>query len=530
MAHFGFSKVMDNTSFSTYFSAPNRYLFAANGGDFSIPLTMDVDNCVVVHGGSTAVDVDEMSMEFIATRKTIVSSFQWQASAVSSTEIAQGIVSPRFSGNSGPSPIIVDHEINIPLIGGQTVTTHEGSPCAVLANMHRFWRGDCVYTFNAVKTKFHTGRLMVTWDPWHCKEENFVLMQQYNNKVIWDLSESDELIVKIPFLACAQWCATNITEPSSSSHTPKSIGHIRVYVLNPLVAPDNVATSVPILVSFHMENAEFAVPYENVGPVYSTIEGITPDAEKLDFHAIWEQDVKQGGYIGDTQSSGPSAASALTIGESLHSLKQLALLPYRFFLWKPTLNRKIRIVENVITAAGDDTLTYNGTEPSSIFFSTLDTIMAAYSFKRGGFRWFVNMSQEDATKLPAYVEATLSTTTMSPVSTPLLFETASVFDHRQKKRTTRLVQDSPLRTAQYTATLSMPTFLVNNPGYTPDLYSTMFAEGAQAIAGDQTPMVEFDSPIGTTDLIDYRIMVQRMAADDFQMHGFRGWYKVVVSL
>lgn len=183
-------------------------------------------------------------------------------------------------------------------------TRHQLTPCAFAAMNFRQWRGTLVLNFRTIKTKFHKGRLRITWDPELANSKadattDFTAFYEgYQQMVTWDLDSTDNMEVKIGFASrsarltvppiagmnlstLASW-KTNAEGASgpitnttfiSDNYLDYVNGFVRVSVLNRLQAPDTTYP-VPIVVSASFENLELYDPLDQ-GLCANTLNGIT---------------------------------------------------------------------------------------------------------------------------------------------------------------------------------------------------------------------------------------------------------------
>lgn len=107
-----------------------------------------------------------------------------------------------------------------------------------ISELFNLWRGSIIYSFRVVKTPYHSGRLRVFFSPGSTSLVD-VDRNSCINKVV-DLKESNEFEFEVPYIHPYPWLATK------SGTT--SVGIIAIDVLNALVAPATVSSSVEIIV------------------------------------------------------------------------------------------------------------------------------------------------------------------------------------------------------------------------------------------------------------------------------------------
>jgi hypothetical protein len=115
-----------------------------------------------------------------------------------------------------------------------------------------------VYHFRFVKTRFHTGRIALTYavepDAYNAQARGVggYFYPTYDgtytlDRVLIDLKECDSYDMVVPY--------TN-NMPALAQASP--MGRISMYVVDPIKAPENVSPGVVVLVSVSMRNVEFS--------------------------------------------------------------------------------------------------------------------------------------------------------------------------------------------------------------------------------------------------------------------------------
>lgn len=110
------------------------------------------------------------------------------------------------------------------------------------------WRGSLKYKFKIVKTEFHSGRLSIEHRPGDTLTG--VYNPAYVNRQIIDIREVNEFTVSVPYISTTPF-----------SHMTEIVGRLIVRVVDPLVNPATVASSVKILYEVAGgKDVEFAIP------------------------------------------------------------------------------------------------------------------------------------------------------------------------------------------------------------------------------------------------------------------------------
>jgi len=270
-------------------SAPNRVVrdlwpYQANADQQTTaqPLSVVAQAESILHSGISNTTADEMSFDFIKAQYAYFGKFNWTTAQTTDTVLATYAHKPfDYFINSGK---------------GFTMT-----PVCFYAQTFDYWRGGMKFRFKLVKTEFHSGRIMVTYTP------NFdgaspvwtAAASEYLYREIIDIRTCSEFEVEIPFVQPDPWVDHKVT-----------VGVLNIVVVDELVAPDSVSSTVPIIVEVAgAEDFECAVPSQS-------------------WHEPWVPAVAMSSYevvpkttLG-TRSDNPIAAAA-TIGEKVTSFRQL---------------------------------------------------------------------------------------------------------------------------------------------------------------------------------------------------------------
>lgn len=194
----------------------------------------------------------------------------------------------------------------------EAVTPYRASTMPMfLANFNRYWRGDLVLTFTAIRTQFHSGKLLIGFIPYNSDNDTVPSVADVldYHSVVWDISTQKSLEFTLPFTSSTAW-----------STFDKDNGQVFVSIVSPLVCPDNVAQSVSINVSVRCAN-NFCVaapgPLQKKG-AYAP----SPTAEWLmPSNTVFYGAAAQAALPYNTISS--EDAELYCIGNALRSVKQM---------------------------------------------------------------------------------------------------------------------------------------------------------------------------------------------------------------
>lgn len=224
---------------------PFAYLKNIDQPDMAVPLSIKADNQIELLPGFSGTDVDEMSIDFLKRIPAYLRESQWTTSATAGTLIDQLVMSPSNYFTSTVSG---------------TANLYNYTPVCMLANYFSLWRGSIKITIKLVKTNFHSGRLMIVFNPREAIGGVSPIPTTFDNsqgayREIIDIRESNEISLLIPFVQIAPWLITDNTNSEQFS------GLLDIIVLDPLVAPTMVTSYITLLYEVSGgEDMEFAIP------------------------------------------------------------------------------------------------------------------------------------------------------------------------------------------------------------------------------------------------------------------------------
>lgn len=312
---FGFTNVPVISDVQPLVSLPAPHLAT---GEISVPfqkLTLDPKQELSIDPtlhGLTAED--ELAVSYIAQRKSALASLTWGTGDA----VGAGIFAARVS------PAMSDWTTILNSLAATAATRVNPTPMGYLCNLFTHWRGDIIFDFEVVCTKFHKGRLLVQWDPIGSNSaggyaENVVY------STILDIGANNKASFRVPFhqaygfLRCRFPDGTNNWNggpPTTFVPNPTlDNGQLRVTVLTPLMSPVSPMTLSVIVWVRGAENLEFANPRSRIGA------GVPPTV-----FAVQSRDVADNiateVTLGDKGSSHPNRYD-LHMGQNIVSLRTL---------------------------------------------------------------------------------------------------------------------------------------------------------------------------------------------------------------
>lgn len=196
---------------------------------------------------------DELSIRNLVSKESYLATGTWTAGGAAGALIFTSKVSPMLNDIGTAS-------------SGGTYTIYQ-TPMSWVGAAFGSWRGDIIFRFKVICSKFHSGRLRIHWDPLATLSATTDFTHTTYTTII-DLQESDEAEFRVPYMqnigwletddgpfTSNKWSTTTVTGPNS-----KCNGTLTVRVLNNLSAPiDSASCSVLVFVR-GAENLEFANP------------------------------------------------------------------------------------------------------------------------------------------------------------------------------------------------------------------------------------------------------------------------------
>lgn len=219
--------------------------------EISVPsdrASVDPKNEVTIDPRTVGLDgTDELNIAYIAGRESYIGS-----AILSSTDAVDQLT---LVSRVAPS-LVYQNTSNKPW---------QMTPMAYTAAPFGAWRGDIIFRFKFICTRFHKGRVRVTFDPTNDISTTVPDYTTVFNEVV-DIGAQQDLEVRVPYSQATTFLPLNVATGnynlSGSSLVPDqySNGLITMRVVNPLSGP-LATTAIPVLVFVRAaENIEFAYP------------------------------------------------------------------------------------------------------------------------------------------------------------------------------------------------------------------------------------------------------------------------------
>lgn len=199
--------------------------------------------------------VDEMTIASIVQRESYLTRSVWSTADTTDTIKFACLVDPCLC--------------NVGTVTGGTTRYH--TPLSFVSNAFTMWRGDIKVILRVIASKYHKGKLRITFDPSGNASSNINSVFSTSNVVqnaIMDIGETREVEFNLPYQQLAQFMRVSGNSSNFTTASPVSFsrdtnfdnGYFTVRVQNVLTAP--VASStVDILIYIKGgDNFEYAVP------------------------------------------------------------------------------------------------------------------------------------------------------------------------------------------------------------------------------------------------------------------------------
>lgn len=259
-SNFGYSRPPVVTDMVLQKPSPTGNLSNTDAADAINKLSLDSKQELTIDSRTVGLDgQDQMGIVDFACRESYLTNF-----SMTSTQAPNSIL---WNCRVGPS--LYDS------VSAESSELH-ATPMCYLAQAFKYWQGSIKFRFQAVKSNFHKGRILLRWDP-NSHGSNVEYNTVYSRVV--DLAEEDDFEVVIGWGQSVPWLKTNAMYPGtnnihSTSRLPTNFsgiwnGVLEVDVVNSLVAPaSDTDISFNVYVSC-VPDIKFASPNPSTLQLYS---------------------------------------------------------------------------------------------------------------------------------------------------------------------------------------------------------------------------------------------------------------------
>jgi len=206
-------------------------------------------------------NVDELSINYIKKKESYLSGGTWSTSDAVDTQLWNARVTPCLCAYMS-----IDNSSSVE-VGRRVYHT----PLDYLSRMFTNWRGTIIFRIKIVSTKFHKGRLKISYDPVNDITSTNPDINTVYTQIV-DIGEQDDIEIEVPYHQAQAWLYTDrgtVSENNSPANTlaPRNNvdnGVITLRVLNTLTAPASGSIQFMVFVRAG-DDFEFANPSSHIG-------------------------------------------------------------------------------------------------------------------------------------------------------------------------------------------------------------------------------------------------------------------------
>jgi hypothetical protein len=223
--HWGYSRPPIVTDIVQQKPTPTGNMANTDAADAVMKLSLDSKQELTIDSRTVGLDgEDQMDIGRFCARESYLTQFGMTA-------------------QDGPDALLWNARVTPNLYNKNGSELHP-TPMAYMATAFEKWQGSIKFRFQAVKSNFHKGKLLIRWDP---RAHSSAI--QYNtvySRVI-DLAECDDFEIVVgwgqaePFLSCSEMSTTTNVYSASSRFSNDTLGRyngvLEVAVVNSLVSP-----------------------------------------------------------------------------------------------------------------------------------------------------------------------------------------------------------------------------------------------------------------------------------------------------
>ncbi len=259
------------------------------------------------------------------------------------------------------------------------------TPMGYVASQFRAWRGDVIFRFKFICTRFHKGRVRVTFDPVGDISATIPDYTTVFNEIV-DIGAEQDLEVRVPYSQAFTFLRTNVTTGnynlSGSALAPDNNtcnGLITMRVVNPLSGP-TATTAIPVMVFVRAaDNIEFAHP----NSLYSqalTASPYTLQSKEVEYPVLPKQVI-----VGNNVTEGDPNMYNVHYGEAIKSFRPLIhRLAHQYTMRSADIATSSTLT--VVSQFQNRQLKFAGFDSNGVFTAnkTLSAGTASYNYFRMG--------------------------------------------------------------------------------------------------------------------------------------------------
>lgn len=227
---FGYSKLQSTNI--PEFVKPSAAHFMSNydGVDMAHCLGLASDNALELMPDMVGNDIDEMALHHSLSTPCFFDSFSWKGSALAGTALYTQVINPAYFYQTETATNTV-------------IPTH----LTYTSSIFQFWRGSIDITFKFVKTKFHSGRVRIYFQPGTTWTSAGNIRKDFNYSQVVDIRSQTDVVFRVPYVATHPWLTIGELATTSANNRFSTTGVVIIEVLNELVGNSSVSSDIDVL-------------------------------------------------------------------------------------------------------------------------------------------------------------------------------------------------------------------------------------------------------------------------------------------
>jgi hypothetical protein len=230
---FGFTNVPVIADTMPFRSVPFPQMSTSEIGYPVEKLTLDPKNELCVDPSVVGLPAtDELAISNIIQKESYLTTASWSTSGAVDRILFTSVISPlMYDISTGSNPLLYM------------------TPLCWTALLFKGWRGDVIFRFKFIASKYHRGRVRISYDPAGTAAQNLTADPISSSVVftkIVDLAEDTDVEIRIPYQQAISWLiARDVPDNINTANIPWSLSTSPAYIFDP--ARDNGTIQMRIL-------------------------------------------------------------------------------------------------------------------------------------------------------------------------------------------------------------------------------------------------------------------------------------------
>lgn len=283
---FGWSRPVSGSFSQPFVQIPGRGYGHTKAEDAATVLALANDNAIGEYENNFQTQLDEMDIEYICSRPSVVRTTNWLQNTTQNGIIMCLPVGPQIvlaEASTGTS----QRRQNDPNVKSYR---YDMSNFEYISTLFTHWRADIHYRFTFTKTPFHTGRVELVFIPGHLTDIELIEALSPNRdftnayRQIIDITNQNEVNVTIPYVSpfpMSRCEIDNNVEGIGNRVRDRPIGIIVMRQLTPLIMPATVSPFVTVQAWKWASNVTFAGPMDQGFSDVTTVAPAPPAPKRV---------------------------------------------------------------------------------------------------------------------------------------------------------------------------------------------------------------------------------------------------------